>query len=393
MRWVQFILPLLLGAWLSGCADVTKDSCGHKVLLLWPNASGQSSFQTVDLPTLPSPYEVRGPAADVYFAASLTENGYEGSVAHPRLTRSGDVCVPTDTDSAEALSLYAQFERLKDFDSKLGVADQLSWPRKVGVEINVRGAEGLTHNNAHYFGHEDAMAIIPYSLNGLPLGLNHGIVAHEHFHAHFQERVMNPLNAILAHVASVENFFYSDLNIHAMADEMQKVDFATNSGVNNFIVRGWNEGLADFYGATYVNNPDFLRESLALVSEGRRLDGPALFMATGSQFREALVANRVSPAMAVNYSYAEGTKLARLLYRLSHNGTIAQEEMISRILDRLPSLTALLVKDYDSKVYDFETIVPILLRGLPLNQDSCEALRESIGKNSVEKEFPTCSST
>lgn len=391
MRWIQFILPLLLGAWLSGCADVTKDTCGHRVLLLWPNANGQSTFQAVDLPTLPNPYEVRGPAADVYFAASLTENGFEGSVAHPHLTRSGDVCVPTDTGSAEALSVYAQFERLKNFDSKLGIADQLSWPRKVGVEINVRGTNGSAQNNAHYFGREDAMAIIPYSLNGLPLTMNHGVIAHEHFHAHFQERVLNPLNAVLAHVTSVERFFYSGMNLHTMADEMQKVDLGTNSGVNNFVVRGWNEGLADFYGATYVNNPDFLRDSLSLFAEGRRLDGPPLFMATGPQFREALV--RVTPARAVDYSYAEGTKLARLLYRLSHNGTISQEEMVTRILDRLPQLTATLIRDYDDKVYDFETIVPILLGGLSLNADSCEALRESIGKNSVEKEFPACAGT
>lgn len=393
MRWIQFILPLLLGAWLTGCADVTKDSCGHKVLLLWPTADGQNSFQAVDLPTLPSPYEVRGPAANVYYQASLTENGYEGSVAHPHLTRSGDVCVPMDTNSSEALNLYAQFERLKDFDMKLGIADQLSWPRKVGVEINVRGADGLTHNNAHYFGREDAMAIIPYSLNGLPLGLNHGVVAHEHFHAHFQERVLNPLNAVLTHMTSVEGFFYSNMNIHAMADEMQNVDMGTNSGLNNFVLRGWNEGLADFYGATYVDNPDFLRESLALFSEGRRLDGPAAFMATGAQFREAFIRNHVGPAMAVNYSYTEGTKLARLLYRLSHNGSTTPEEMIERILNRLPSLTSMLIKDYDSKVYDFETIVPILLNGLTLNADACEVLEGTIGKDSMEKEFPACSGT
>jgi hypothetical protein len=194
-KWIlaSFLFSLALSV---GCAN--KDTnCGHTFQVLWPNAAGQYVFTDVSLSTLPDPYELSGSAAKVYHQSGMTIAGFDGPVARPTLTSADGVCIPQNVESLMAVSVYAQFESLLRYESKLGTADMLPWPRKVGVAIDLLTPDGNGHNNAHYFSEGDSIAVLPYSLGGLPLGLNQGVVAHEHFHAHFQRQVMDEMNAAL----------------------------------------------------------------------------------------------------------------------------------------------------------------------------------------------------
>jgi hypothetical protein len=157
---------LLTSLLLIGCAN-SQNECGNKVLVPWPVAGGacEQSFREIVLRTLINPYRLHGGAAKVFFESGVGAAGLEGSVAEPRYTQSGDVCVPTDAGSSMAVAVYAQFERIMGFERKLGVLDMLSWPRNVGVEIHLRMNGRDTHSNAHYVSAGDAVLIQPFKID------------------------------------------------------------------------------------------------------------------------------------------------------------------------------------------------------------------------------------
>lgn len=371
------LIPLFM--FLIGCAG-SGNSCGHKVLLLWPDAGGAYSFQSVEIPSLGSPYRLKGSAAEIFFESGLDERGFQGAVAEPRLTRSGDLCVPQDVESALALEAYAQFDRLYHFEKELGSADQLSWPRKVGVQIHLLGDSADTHNNAHYYGDQDVITLVPYTLSGLPIGANQGIVAHEHFHAHFQSQVINPLRAGLGRAARPE--------------DLRRSDARTAEGLNNFILRGWNEGLADFFATVYTGRDDFFRPSLPATN--RVLTGPLGRLLDARQMA-AVAAQAYAGAddprqLLTRLSYGEGTQLGRLMYRLAHAGSETPKAFLARVMRRLAELPAALLPDYRARVMDVDAIVPVLVRDFPVNAAACAALSQALSDERMRKDFSACES-
>lgn len=369
---------LLLSLLLIGCAN--KDQkCGNKVLTLWPTSPGQYSFQEITLTTLSSPYELSGGAAKIYFESIFSGSGYQGSVAQPRYTKSGDTCVPMDAQSSVAVAVYAQFESLLNFEKRMGTADLLSWPRKVGIDIHVRSIDNTTHNNAHYIS-GDKIAVLPFSLPGLPLGLNQGIIAHEHFHGHFQAGVVNLVNAGLAALSP---------DFKPTVEDVEGADLASARGLNTLVLRAWNEGLADVYGAIYTGNPSFSSESLPSLAISRTLDAPLEpFLALNRFVGQAMRARQ--PRQMVQETYNQGTVLARLMYKLSQSGTEAPEEFLSRIIHRLKDIAPAIVKTYDTQILKFEDIVPILLKDFPLQRSSCRDLGIVLSRDLIVKGFAQC---
>ncbi|MGZ3721952.1 MAG: hypothetical protein ACXVA9_03415, partial [Bdellovibrionales bacterium] len=178
-KWILFSLIL------TGCSQTGKSGGDTKFLLPWRDVNGKYELEEVTIETLASPTELRGEAAEVYSQGTFSSDGFKDSIARPRVTKSGDVYIPQDAESAIAIAVYAQFDRLFKYEKQQGSRGQLSWPRKVSIELNMRGSETSIHNNAHYFTALDAIGLMPYTSSGVPVALNHGIVAHEHFHAHF----------------------------------------------------------------------------------------------------------------------------------------------------------------------------------------------------------------
>src|ERR1700724_2029681 len=99
---------ILLFLIVAGCTQ-TKPGGDTRFLLPWRANDGKYSLREVTIETLSSPYELRGEAAEVYFQNALTDSGYEGSIARPHVTKSGDVYIPQDSESALAIAVYAQF--------------------------------------------------------------------------------------------------------------------------------------------------------------------------------------------------------------------------------------------------------------------------------------------
>ena len=373
------LVPILF--FTVACAQ-TQRPCGGKVLVVWPSAQGVYQPSVVTVSTLPDTRRLSGPAAKVYYESKPADGGYSGPVAEPHLTTSGDVCVPTDAGSAVAMSAYAQFERLLAFDQSLGVADQLTWPRQVGVETRLSGNPTDVRNNAHYMGEKDLVILVPSTGEGVPLAMNLGVVAHEHFHAHFQSQVLRLLN-----VQSTTNLIV-DLLPRALTDIF--VDNTSTDHVrrqtNDYVLRGWNEGLADLYAAVYLDQPDFLSASFggAGMVRGRALNGELLVMGT-DQIETKVRALTVSTGAAADsarqelsgLAYAQGSALARALWKVVHDDPASSaKDNLAKIMKSLKRLGTELNQRVNATELGADVVLPILLHEVNLSVEMCEQLHQ-----------------
>lgn len=351
-----------------GCGQgFQAKTAGSRVLLPWPDARGEYKFSEVQIKTLNSPLKVSGPAAEVYWQVGGEQGGgFSGSPAQPHLSRRGSLWLPNDVASMQSLSVYALFERLQLFDQKLGFANRLTWPRQIGIEINIKTNAGDLLNNAIYDLEGDVIAVSKYyskaEAAGLPTAVNQGILAHEHFHSHFSAawRIFNKSS----------KFTLSD---------------GPQTGViNRLVVSGWNEGLADFYAYAYTMDPKFMRYSFQDQTEVRALNGNIVPMMSWAQIKADSRCDepcRVSPT-ARGLIYKNGTSLARWLQRWSErldpvNGAqmLAQE-----ILRLLPEILASASNDIEAKSLSNSFFVTEFLnrQSLPLSQKSCTELRNQL---------------
>lgn len=379
---------LLLVVLICGCTEKRGGEATY--LLPWPDAQGNYGLQEVTISTLSSPFELQGSVAQIYTESPLTTHGYQGSVGHPHLTKAGRVYVPQDAISSISLAVYAQYERLYQFEQRLGVSDQISWPRQVGVELHLIGKENDIHNNAHYFTTLDATGLVPYTMNSVPVPLNHGIVAHEHFHAHFQQMVLNRMShGIEKTVSALENMFYPSFPLGRDMVSFQPFTTADTSQLNNVVMRGWNEGLADFFAYVYTGDPDFFISSRSDVAPYRALDLPAGMLMPA---KDLTMRSKFPEDLLVETAYEQGTLLARLLYHLSIEGEESPELLLRRILLRLSAIPAQADAMFTTKTMDFESVIPLLLKDYPVNMEACAELGAVLSKEVYQGSFASCAS-
>jgi hypothetical protein len=381
-RWILFLLVL------TGCSQ-HKGGSDIKFLLPWRTADGRYVLQEVTLSTLSSPFELRGEAAEIYFQSPFSNAGYSGSLARPHLIKSGDVYVPQDAESYLAVTAYAQFERLFRYEQKIRTGAQLSWPRRVGVELNMQSDNGQAHNNAHYFSSLDVIGILPYSFGGVPIALNQGIVAHEHFHSHFQSQVLNPLHAVDSMVSSLENMFYPLFPASTGTVLPLPADDPTSpKKLNNIVLRAWNEGLADFFASIYTDQNEFF--SISVPGLDRALNGREAKLQNGTSFVQWTRDNHPPAAALVSHAYVQGTLLARLMYSIAHSGIEPPEKFLIRILSNLQAIPARVQPTYGTFVLDFESVVPVLLGDLKLDKGGCAQLKSALSDELIQGSFGQC---
>ncbi|MCB0407894.1 MAG: hypothetical protein KDD34_06795 [Bdellovibrionales bacterium] len=342
---------------LFGCEKQNKS--GQTFMIPWPNEQSFEALQPVSIPTLNSPYVVSGPIAKVYSDQGLTFSGFSGDPVRPQLTLVGDVFYPLDVKSSMALAIYAHFERLFELDQQLGIQSQLPWPRRVGFDIplvdSITGQQ--SENNAHYLPDRDIIVFLPTNSQKLPMPINPGVIAHEHFHAHF--------NFLLG--KSFLNKTYQS-NIEEYNVEI--------------LLRGWNEGLADYYALVYSQQPEFLGASLGdFWNQARSLKTPIQNIKNSqyyfNKFEKGLSQNQVPLYLVYNI----GTDLARTLVHIveqqdEKSKIRNHKEMIRWIVSALPQYQQIF-----SEKNNKEMIEPVdLLRffflenNKVLSMKQCEAL-------------------
>ena len=265
---------------------------------------------------------------------------------------------PLNFLTAQMFSLYAHLERLLKLDEKLGVRPQLG--ARTVLITSLEESSSLV-DNAFYKADIDALIFIPYSQEGVPLSVNPGVIAHEHFHAQFHRRFYLPL--VQKKVLSPVLLKPLEGSSPSRSSGPEQITFQKLSTREQdyfrIFIQGLNEGLADIWGWVYTGQSNFLAMSLPQVGSSRDIK-PRLqpdsrvfpFKTKCSVFRdlgqiEALSQSSLKQNQFIlGSAYSLGTEFARMFYLAAQisredrkiSSAQARLDLAHRLYDFLPTL-------------------------------------------------------
>lgn len=408
---------ILMSGALSACApqSETAEQTGTvRVLAPQSNSKAGYSLQTVELLGIEDLQTVTGKFVRFFLSPRITNNTLHGRPAVARFikNKSGDF-IPANEITQQLVTIYAHTQKLAMLDEELGAGGVNQWPRDVGIGVRVKGSAGT--NNAFYDGATDSMLVVPYTQDGLAIAINGGILAHEHFHSLFFKMVLKDEAKNDAAIHSRDEFLQNNAIVHEdlagrgrrekpvlIGDEL---DEATLLKFHRLaLMRGLNEGLADFWGWMYTGNPDFIAQSLPKQKRVRSLEvsdlfgiyelpnkvvvrnNLELFHASGerTKFREYVT----------GYAYTVGTQFSRVLKRFTDiyskergiEDLAGRKEIAKVVIKMLPSLKSDLVEKKDA-FYSHEQFLQSFLKELgEMKKKECEFLAEVL---ETSAELPT----
>ncbi len=265
---------------------------------------GKYSLQIIDLFTLKSLTDFRGGAAEFLIDPDTSSGELRGRTPQLRYIRNNaGVIIPKDPLSLQLLTVYAHIERLQILDEKVGAQGILSYPRLIAINANYQTDKGSLENNALYAGQFDALLLVPYSQEDLPLMANGGVLAHEHFHALFQKLLIQPLGS--SYPESTKPTVHSTQPIEQAVSVNSSSEQKVRDKYHATVLRGLNEGLADVWGWIYSGETNFVRQSLPQMKMCRSLEGPLDHIAS-----KAGVQNLLADPCKMGVSYVVGNQLA-----------------------------------------------------------------------------------
>lgn len=304
--------------------------------------------------TYDEPHRLQGRYVHVFVDPYIIDGRLDSATPIGRYTQTRDgASVPADFVTLQATALHAHFERFHQMDEAVGA--KLKPQARIGVQSNVVDKGGAIRNNAIYDGSLDALLIVPYTDKQLPISINGGILAHEHFHMIYQSIVLNRLGGdggTGSGKAAV--FMRDDWSQLALAGEHragraesrgdapeatteaasdQKIHGQDRTGehdidpkddpigaYNMFFLRAVNEGLADFWAWVYTGDTDFIGHSMPAQSARRRLDPKVDRLDPLDRLQSKIVdifSNPLPAEVVVNNAYEVGTNYARALRELA----------------------------------------------------------------------------
>jgi len=335
-----FCLGLALGAVFatSACSYHQKeDSVSGDVQVQVPTYSqGQYQMSVMSLTSIVDLTHLKGAAAHFLIDPHVFKNQLRGRQPEIHYMRnSHGVIVPTDADSLQLLTVYSQFEKLHQLDQSLNVASANKWPVTVAVNALTKDAVtgGVQEDNAFYTGQFDAYLFAPYTQNQLPLMVNAGVLAHEHFHSLYQHLVIDPLgdkypdaSKPTGHddVARLKKFGLAvGIDEDLTSDDNPSADSRVK--YHSLLLRGVNEGLADVWGWIFTGDVSFVGRSLKSQEYNRNLDIPVNWLDTKAQ----LMMDISTKSDLSGVPYEIGPQVARTMKTLlqKHYSTLSDVEV------------------------------------------------------------------
>lgn len=273
---------------LSGCTKPSSEDLGGSVEMEIPlqNQSGEYSLQRVKLTKLESLRRMRGDYGEFFLSPKVQEGGLEGSPFEGRFAKMGDLWVARDVMSLTAATIYYHLQELWHLDASVGAAELKPKRQQVALSAIIDDGQGRIQDNALFEVTSRALLFVTYTDTNLPISVNSGILAHEHFHSIFYPLVLEPLiqgnfvsdaHAGLYHLADHGPTTHETKAKAVEAAATADASSATSSPVTNDTLKRrqliyhllWlkaiNEGLADVWGWAYTWDPDFI--SLSLPSQ------------------------------------------------------------------------------------------------------------------------------
>lgn len=407
----RIIAAIVCGSMGFGCApsdDEAGTAGGIRVLAPMFDQSGSYGLQTPLLEGVTDTKAFEGKYAKFYLSPRIVNNKLEGVQPKSRFieNRQGEF-IPGNEMTQQMVTIYAHMQRLAHLDKEFGLEGVNQWPRAVGVAVNIRGG---SHNNAFYDGVTDSMLFVPYNQKNLPIAVNGGILAHEHFHSLFYKLVMKD-SPYKGNVHSVE--LEKILKPETKTRERQALQIQSKrqtyqlEEINYYyyytLSRAMNEGLADFWGWMYTGDPDFIAQSLPKEKGNRSLkSGFAshyLTVPTSEEIKNSLLGffvtgdNKVFKDYAVGYAYQLATRFSRVLktftdiYAESRNleNQKARQEVAQAIIDIFPSLRKAFELDVSTELYSpLDALVALSEKIVDLQSEECSYLVKVLN-NSLER--------
>lgn len=380
-------LTLLSAVFAVGCGQKeSSEAQGDiQVRIPWYEEGTGYALKMVELKGISRLSQVSGQYVKFYFAPRVVGTKIRGVEPNAQFIKTEEGFVPTNEVSQQMAAIYGHLQRLAELDTAMGVGNVNTWPRSVG--IGVRLPDGMV-NNAFYDGKTDSMLIVPYSDRNLPIAVNAGILAHEHFHSLFYKIVIKPL--LETPVAplmqkslknNVDNFELALGGSRASTLGIEPKEFSETELREYYhlvLTRGLNEGLADFWAWVYTGDPDFISLSLPEAKKFRTLRVKSHSLPSREMIQGAVTTlsggGRVE-ARLTGYSYAIGTQISRVfknyteIYARARNKTsvVARHEVAQMIVSALPLMKADFLEL--TKVTDYYTPEKFFLKVISLNKD------------------------
>jgi len=255
------------------------------------------------------------------------------SPAAGHFLKAGNTEIAADVLSLQAATVYAHIERLHQLDTLTGAASAIHWPLTYGLEVKTTDG---TVSNALYDPARNAVVIMPYAEGRLPIAINGGILAHEHFHSIFQALVMSGLpkdsqtsTPGVKGEWSLEAIQNSEAGTKVTTDPVPRFDLSKKIAeiplqtYNYFVIHGINEGLADFYGWVYSGDPSFIENSLPVEAVAfRKMNVEARSMPSAELWKSLLRAqddpSKIAPmGFQLGEAYVLGTYYSTFLRALA----------------------------------------------------------------------------
>ena len=322
----RLIILLFLCLVFAGCSKKSDvDEAHGTVSVQIPAQENADTYRmvTVDLIEISNLKEVAGKFARFFYSPGASDSQLIGGAPRAKFVKSGSVFIPTDFVSAQMATIYFHMQNLAALDRQIGAEKVNSWPRSVGLETLMVENGVQRKNSAFYDGITDAMMFAPFTATDLPISVNAGIIAHEHFHSLFFKLVIKTAlvnnkittGIISAHETNFELEIKRKMTVPRITSEKKKAQL-----FNEVYLRGLNEGLADFWGWIYTDDPNFMKWSLPDYIKARTLSLAAA--ETGEYQTHETIERNVDRAISmsdeprlalIDDAYTIGTPHARFL--------------------------------------------------------------------------------
>lgn len=351
------MLPLLFV--LLSChpkGEALNDAHSPLVVRIPWQKRGEKNFkiQDVEIKTIQHLSPLQGSVADLLYNPEIFTDHIDGSPYEVKFTYdSENRIIPLNYLSSEALAIYAHLENLSFWDQTLALPARLHEKMRVGFAARAHGKDGRSVvNNAMYNGRNRSMLIFTYSENGVPVSVNGGVLAHEHFHSIFYDMVIIPwveqyynqkktqkISMLLQksfkdfesphvqeHPVNFDQFVETQApsterpKLDRWSDKKQRVSEEDKKDIEDAYIstlnRGFNEGIADIWGWFYSQDENFISHSLVEVgNHSRDLNFKSEVLWTEDQVKSHLASHiDVLEDASKYYAYVVGTQVARLLY-------------------------------------------------------------------------------
>lgn len=338
----MIVICLIVLGLIPGCGRLVGGPELGVFRIPWPDVNGKYVLQDIAISSFDQPSSLQGRFAKLLVDPFIVDGQIASATAIGHYIRNqDDVSVPSDFVSLQAAVIHAHYERIAAVDVDAGM--QIQWPARIGIQANLLDKGGALHNNAIYDGKLDALLIVPYSERDIPIAINGGILAHEHFHMIFQSLVLNHLGKT-GHLNDKAGLLKGACDWQAQLTTIDRGSPENSLGkpskeppgdiiasrhsdkdkvkvYNSFVLRAINEGLADFWGWLYTGDANFISASLPSEKERRSLDSKAVAQMPGksqmSGWVTGIEGKALTDSQLVANAYSVGTAYSRLLYELS----------------------------------------------------------------------------